>query len=109
MLSPCALILPTRDGNFAITTLLTTPEIRFDPTYKGWKPGEVYGGRDHNNRFDPTYKGWKRNISFPDGKFIESFDPTYKGWKLNRFKGMVPDEVCFDPTYKGWKQLFPSK
>ena len=58
------------------------PVIRFDPTYKGWKPviTPYIGTKSITALILPTRDGndFFKDVDLGD---IDRFDPTYKGWK----------------------------
>ena len=78
------LSLPTRNGNEGEDIQKVAGAIRFEPTYKEWKPGKPVDPDSDRLRpcFEPTYKEWKQDLGLVGALKKLSFEPTYKEWKL---------------------------
>ena len=106
--------------------------LRFEPTYKEWKPPSTGTASRSPLGFEPTYKEWKLNrwrckmerwmvLSLPtrNGNSIAlsaivhlhiCFEPTYKEWKLTyEVYMLIPTLPRFEPTYKEWKLCLPKE
>ncbi len=59
--------------------------LRYEPTYKGLKPNQLYTIAQAIYRYEPTYKGLKRYPPLRGSLFAPCYEPTYKGLKRNLF------------------------
>ena len=75
------LILPMRNGNNELTSLIKNGYIGSYPTYEEWKPIDAKVIIAHLKSSYPTYEEWKPFYQTSLQKLEYSSYPTYEEWK----------------------------